>query len=137
MYEVQIQGVDEFSRMQYFCHGVFQISIVLLNDQTNTLDDNVLGEIATEQPQELVVVETIPLMIFKLKYLDKIVQETNPVHGRLIKRGKGLQQNMLALVTLRQVLGYGLTWRQCCLCYHKTCTFLKKILLHSPRMLYN
>lgn len=137
MYEVEIQGVDEFPRMQYFCHGVFQISIVLLNDQINTLDDDILGKIATKQPEELVIVETVPLMILKLEYLDKIVQETNSVHGRLIKRGKRLQQNMLALVALRQVLGDGLTWRQCCLSYHQRCTFLKNIRLHSPRMLYN
>jgi hypothetical protein len=47
MYEVEIQGVDEFPRMQYFGHGIFQISIILLNDQINTFDDNILGKVAT------------------------------------------------------------------------------------------
>ena len=81
MDKVEIQGINKFSGVENGSHGVFQISIIIFDNQVNTFDYNFLWEVATKEAKELVVVESISLVVLEFEYFDKILQKADSVDG--------------------------------------------------------
>ena len=108
MNEIQIKGVDELPGVEYSGHVGFDVVFGVFNDQIDAFDNDLFGEVAAEEPEELVVVEAVPLVVLKFENFDEIVEETDSVECGLVKGGEGFEQDMLALVALGKELRNGL-----------------------------
>ena len=88
MNEIQIKGVDELSRVEYFGHVGFDAVFGVFNGQVDAFDNDLFGEVAAEKPEELVVVEAVPLVVLEFENFDEIVDETDSVERGLVKGGE-------------------------------------------------
>ena len=91
MNKVQVQCIYELSWIKDLGKIVFNVAIVAFNHQINTFDDDIFGKIAAQESKQLVVIETVSLMVFELKNFDKIVYEAYSVQGWFVKWWKRLK----------------------------------------------
>lgn len=87
MNKIHKQGINKLSRVNNPRHIVINhrfidtfnvINIIInnlfiLNNKINTFYNNIPGKITTQQPKQLIIVNSISLMIFQLEYFNKIM----------------------------------------------------------------
>lgn len=84
MNKIHKQGINKLSRVDNPRHIVvnrgfidaFHViinNLFLLNNKINTFDNNIPGKITTQKPKQLIIVNSISLVIFQLEYFNKIM----------------------------------------------------------------
>lgn len=93
MNKIHKQGINKLSRVDNPRHivinrrliDVFHVitniinNLFILNNKINTFDNNIPGEITTQQPKQLIIINSISLMILQFEYFNKIMQKTYPI----------------------------------------------------------
>lgn len=106
--------------------------LLVRQNQANCLLNELPGEVTAEEPRELVVVQSVSLVLIDLEYLCEVVEEAYLAEGGLAEGTVRLEQDVLPPVALLQELGDELTPAQTILNRRRT-TLRRRILVASVR----